>query len=116
MNVSVVFTGFLLAFVPAVLKLPRFSQITGVKIATSTLALFLVYGMSTIVGGVLRGQAKSLGYFVDISTVLGAILFILGPLTGFMDGSTWFNVSVGSLLLISLPSTAAVWYTRDSAY
>lgn len=117
MNLSVMALGVLLFFVPFMLQAPMLSKLVGVEMTFFQTVIFMAYGASTVVGGFLQGEAEYLEYFVDVSAALGIILFLMGPVTGFLIGEAiWLRISVISLLFLSIPSTAASWYTRESVY
>ncbi|MFB6114769.1 MAG: hypothetical protein ABEK04_00625 [Candidatus Nanohalobium sp.] len=117
MNLSVMMVGAVLVFLPFSLNAPMLSDLVGVQVSLLTTVLFMAFGISTIVGGFLQGEAEYLEYFVDISAALGLLLFIVGPVMNFaVKKGLWTKFSIFALLFISIPSTAMVWYTRESVY
>lgn len=117
MNLSVMLTGVVLVFLPFSLQAPVLSDLLGVQVSLLTTVIFMAYGVSTIIGGFLKGEAEYMEYFVDISAALGFLLFLVGPVMNFaIEQSLWTKLAVFSLLFISIPSTAMLWYTRESVY
>lgn len=76
-----------------------------------TLIMF-IYGGSTLIGGLQRGEASYLGYFVEISSLIGILLVIIGPLLAIVEESLWITIAASSLVFISIPSTIGARLTR----
>jgi hypothetical protein len=117
LNPWIVLLGIFMFFSAFAVQAKLLSNFIGVEFSILETLLFMGYGASTALGGFLHGEAEYLEYFVDISAAVGLLLFFGGSLAEtLISQGLWFKVSVIAFFFLSIPSTGAVWYTRESVY
>lgn len=117
MSFSVILIGMILFFLPFLMLAPEIESSIGFELSLLQTVVFMAYGISTMVGGFLRGEAEYLEYFVDFAASAGLLLLIFGPPLGFLiPENIWNRLTIVSLFFLSVPSTAASWYTRENVY
>lgn len=110
-DLSVMLIGVVLVVLPLSFFTPKAAEL-GVEASIKTSSLIFLYGVSTIIGGFTRGEAKYFGYFVDISALLGVALAITGPILQVIETGLWMKIAVVGFIFISIPSTVGERVTR----
>lgn len=117
MNPIIVLLGVFMFFSAFAVQADLLSSFIGVNFTIWDSLIFMAYGASTAVGGFLQGEAENMEYLVNISAAVGILLFFGGSLREVLiSQGLWFEFSLMALLFLSIPSTGAVWYTRESIY
>lgn len=117
LNPGIMLIGFAMFFSATVIQFDIVSNFLEVELSVIESLVFMVYGASTLIGGFLQGEAEYLEYFVNVSAAVGFILLFGESLTkALVSEGLWFKVSLIALLFLSIPSTLATWYTRESIY
>ncbi|MFB6174866.1 MAG: hypothetical protein ABEJ87_02725 [Candidatus Nanohalobium sp.] len=117
MNPFIMLLGIVMFFSAFAVQAQMLSNLIGMDYTIIDSLIFMLYGISTFIGGFIQGEAEYLEYFIDISAAVGYILFFGGSFAQtLVSEGLWFKTSIVALLFLSIPSTFAVWYARESVY
>jgi hypothetical protein len=117
LNPGIMLIGFVIFFSATIIQFDLVSNFLDVELSIVESLIFMGYGASTFIGGFLQGEAENLEYLVDISAAVGFVLLFGESITQLLvSEGLWFKISLLTFLFLSIPSTLAVWYTRESIY
>ena len=115
MNLEIILMGLSMMFLPYTLSFVGITEVMPGSISVIQILLLFLYGVVTVLGGFLHGEALYLRSFMDLSAVVGLVIFATA-IYPVIETSLWTKTSIIGLFFLAIPSLALTYFNRESRF
>lgn len=115
MNLEMILMGLCMMFLPYTLSFVGVTEVISESISVIQILLLFLYGLVTVLGGFLHGEALYLRSFMDLSGVVGLVIFATA-IFPVIEMSLWIKFSLVGLFSLAIPSLTLTYFNRESRF